>query len=501
MEYFVPAWHGQLIDWSYSVPNIEFDDTVSHLRLLQEDGRRVGIVITDYQPQLSTKLNQMALNPNVQFAVFDYLQGINTTDSQVVDYFDLNWPADAIFDFTNFRIFVVSKGRHFATIFFDVQGKILYIQYFAGENAGATLLFDSRGFVSRMEKDHEETYFDPQGNWRFKHDTQTDQVTINELAPRFTKQLHYDHLEELLTETVRDYFLKEVFKPQDRLIVALDDQAVVPVTSYDSVNPIFSASRWHSFEQSLTNLQDQPVIVDSTETANQVKAVQSGQGEPTIIPLFESQFKLGHSQRIHQQRIGIFAENMNKEELRQIVDVIYPRLLKAPDDEAMYLFAYSQEKIWMIQGVIDEWHCDHHGEFILSPDEIDPGENKIDEEEVPPLLTVKEQRLISNRDVLTALDKIRVLIGWEKPDPFMTMAAISVGIPLLQNFSADGVEDHHNGLICENMADLKNGLEYYLEGLKHWNESLVYNVQMLNRYSEENLLALWDQVVKGGVEK
>lgn len=502
MDYFVPAWHGQLIDWSYNVPNIQFDDAISHIRILQQDHRRVGIVITDYQPQLSTKLNQMALNPSEQFSVFDYLQGINTTDSQVVDFHDLNWPEDAIFDFTNFRIFVVSGGQHYATICFDVQGKILYVQYIRGKNAGKTLRFDSRGFVSRTEQGAEETYFDMQGNWRFKHNTQTDEVVINELAPRFCKQAKYDHLNSLVAEVLEERFLNQTLKKSDTLVVTLDNDSLVPLTLYRLFNPVYSASRWHQFDQSLADFDDQPlrVIADSADTEKQVKDATDANVQSTIMPLFESQFKLGHSQRIRQQRIGIFAENMSEDDLRQIIETAYPRLLRDPDDEALYLFAYSQDKAWMVQRVVEAFHNDHKGEFILSRDEIDPGENKIDEEKLPPLLTIKQQRLVSNRDVLTSLDKIRILINWGAPDQFMTMAAISVGIPQLQNFTVEGVEDHRNGIICSNFADLKEALGYYLNGLKHWNESLVYSVQMLNRYSEENLLAQWDKEIESGVK-
>lgn len=98
MNYFVPAWHKQMIDWSYSTPALEFDDAVSHLRIMQDNDQLVGLVLTDYQPQLTTKLNQLALFPNTVWSAFDCLQGIDTLDSQVVDIRDLNWPADALFE-------------------------------------------------------------------------------------------------------------------------------------------------------------------------------------------------------------------------------------------------------------------------------------------------------------------------------------------------------------------------------------------------------------------
>lgn len=57
MEYFIPAWHSQLTDWAYSVSHIEIYDAIANMRLLREGKRKVGLVLTDYQPQFMTKLN------------------------------------------------------------------------------------------------------------------------------------------------------------------------------------------------------------------------------------------------------------------------------------------------------------------------------------------------------------------------------------------------------------------------------------------------------------
>lgn len=495
MDYFVPAWHGQLGDWSFSAPSIQFDDAISHIQVLQNDHRQVGLVVTDYQPQLSTKLSQMALSPTNLFSVYDYLQGIITTDNQVVDYRDLNWPADATFDFTNFHLLVISHGQHYATVVFDIQGKILNIYFNAGPDAGTTLLFDSRGFVSQSIKGNVATYYDQQGNWRFQHNQQTDQVTINAALPRFSRQIHYDHLTDLLAETVHDQ-LAQRLSSTDQLIVTVDNTSVVPQNIYTDFSPLYSVSRWHTYNQALTQIKPQQVLVDSKETADAVHRLLGDQVKTLIIPLFQSQFKLGHSQRILQQRIGVFAENMTAKELNQILEIIYPRLLKKPKDEALYLFTYSSEKARMVGSVFEKFRQRHKGEFILSQDEIDPGENQIEDFVHPPLLTIKQQRFITNHDVMTALDQIRIMINWHRPDQFMTMAAISIGIPQLQNFQSEGVVDHHNGIICHNYDELKAGIAYYLDTLKHWNESLVYSVQLLNRYSQENLLHRWDQEVE-----
>ena len=495
MNYFVPAWHKQMIDWSYSTPALEFDDAVSHLRIMQDNDQLVGLVLTDYQPQLTTKLNQLALFPNTVWSAFDCLQGIDTLDSQVVDIRDLHWPADALFDFTNFRIFVVAGGKHYATIVLDTQGKILQVDYVAGENAGSTHLFDSRGFVSRQSKGQVETYFDPSGNWRFKHNRLSDQVTVNQELVK-TAHKNYAHLGDLLAEVVVEQFLPQV-KERDQLVVTVDNAATIDLSqTFNQQQPIYSVSRWAPYDQAVTSLDGERLIVDTEKTAERVKQLVDPK-QLEVLPLFQSQFKLGHSQRIAEQRVAVFAEHMTDQELMAVLGKLYPRLMKDPSATALYLFSYSNDQAGMISRVFAQFRKKHDGEFILSVNEIDPGENQLEEDELPPLLKIKQKRLVSNADVLTALDKIRLLIMWGQPDEFMSMAAVSVGIPILQNVASSELEDHHNGLLCHNWTELAAGVSYYLDNLKNWNMSLVYNVQLLNKYSEANLLKRWQDYLEG----
>ena len=61
MDYLVPAWHELLEDWAYTIPKLEFDDAVSHIKVFQTNQKPFSLIITDYQPQLSTKLNQLTI--------------------------------------------------------------------------------------------------------------------------------------------------------------------------------------------------------------------------------------------------------------------------------------------------------------------------------------------------------------------------------------------------------------------------------------------------------
>ena len=111
------------------------------------------------------------------------------------------------------------------------------------------------------------------------------------------------------------------------------------------------------------------------------------------------------------------------------------------------------------------------------------------------VLDIAIKRMASMSDVLTNLDKTRLLVDLgEENDEFLQIAAISVGVPQLRKHASELLVNGKNGLICTSMEELSKGLEYYLSSLKNWNTALIENVKFLNQYSEDNLLKLWQEV-------
>lgn len=506
MNYFVPAWHQLLNDWSWTIPKIEFDDAVSHIKVFQENQIPYSLVITDYQPQLSTKLNQLTIFPTKILNVFDYLQGINHLDNQVVTYQDFNWPQDAYFDFTSFRIIVIVKGQPYAKITFDTQGKILWVDYFVNGKRTRRLLLDSRGFISREElyNDRDQPiqhiYYDEQGYWRIKHDLKTDHVEVNSLFSNLTNQLHYEHLSELIEEVMRDHLLNHFDPADDQLIVALDDQAKIDQVQYLKYQPLFSISHWHPYQQSLAKINTENVnnlnlLADNEET-HQIIKQQTGIDAP-IIPLFQSRFSLGHSQRLSQERIGLFIENMTEADVQQIVELIYQRLIKKPAATALTILAYSIEKMQLAQNCINQLKENHPGEFILASESPDEVEEILIEQTETPKLDIDTQRITSPAEIGRQFDSLRILIDWgSKIDEFLQITAISTGIPQLCRQSNQRIKDYQNGIICPTVSEIDQGLGYFLGNLKHWNQALVYDVQLMNHYSAAELMSKWQQILK-----
>lgn len=509
MEYLVPAWHGLLNDWAVTIPMVEFDDAVNHLQILRDDQQKAGLIVTDYQPQLTTKLNQFSITPMNVLSVFDYLQNIHHLDSRVVNYRDLNWPADSIIDNTSFRTFIVSKGRLYARVVFDTQGKVLWIDYYQKDGQESRrLLLDSRGFVSREEhyQNGQPAYFDyldEQGHWRIRHNKQTDEVDVNPDQPQFTVQKHYLHLTDLLNEVVEKRFLPTL-KKTDRLIISVDDGQKVSIASFlQHPGTVLSFSHWHPYEKTLQALSKgklNTIVADSAATAEYVKEIGQLTEVPSVIPVFQSQFKLGHSQRSFQQRIAVFCENTSSDQLRQIIEMIYQILLKDSKGLAVDYLMYTPQKEQEVRSLINEMAKQHDGEFEFKPEKPDQNENDADllKKEIPQL-DIKVYRMASSSDVLKILDKSRIMVDYgQRIDDFMEIAVISVGIPQIRKAPTELLKDGDNGIVIDSINELPEKLGYYLDSLKHWNEALANNVKFLNQYSEDNLLKKWQAVLGKG---
>lgn len=496
MEYIVPAWHSRLKDWAYNVPSVEVYDGENFLRVLGNN-KEVGLVITDYQPQLSTKLNDTSLYPDKIFSIYDYLQDIHGLNGQVLDYRDFAWPDDIVFDFTPFRILAVSQGRLYAKIIFDTMGKVLWISYLGADGKEKYKLFlDSRGFVSSKDTDHDTTYYDPLGHWRFIVEKADNSVKINPNFDRF-KQTEYESIDDLIQEVFIEKFLHQVDQA-DHIITTLDDQSPISNRVYKGYNVIYSVNHSCTYQKRIREVEAGQVIVPAKRDICEVKKELPKDLPITVMPSFPVQIKLGHSQRIRRQITAIFAEHMSYEELKQIVSAIYPRLINNPENEGLRLLTYSNEKFQISNRVIQELKQEYQDEFSVKEDVEKQGDNRMERSQSAPILMLETKRLTSTADAFKALDKVRILINWSKSDDFIQTAAIGVGVPQLQNFASSTLVDHKNGLLCYTPQDVVNGISAYLDDLNAWNQALVYDVKLLNQYSEENLMKIWQKLLKDG---
>lgn len=99
-----------------------------------------------------------------------------------------------------------------------------------------------------------------------------------------------------------------------------------------------------------------------------------------------------------------------------------------------------------------------------------------------------------NYQILSVLDIVRVIIDIGEPyDTLTQFNGISAGIPQINMIGID----KWNGWIVNSGRTIIDGLNYFLNDLRHWNQSLVGSVQLMEQYSVERQVDWWEEKLYG----
>ena len=99
--------------------------------------------------------------------------------------------------------------------------------------------------------------------------------------------------------------------------------------------------------------------------------------------------------------------------------------------------------------------------------------------------------------MIQELDDTRLIIDLsEQPNLYTQIAGISAGIPQINLVSSDYVTHLQNGYILDSISDLPTAADYYLEGLKNWNQALIYSIEKIHHNTGLELIGRWEQWLK-----
>lgn len=103
----------------------------------------------------------------------------------------------------------------------------------------------------------------------------------------------------------------------------------------------------------------------------------------------------------------------------------------------------------------------------------------------------------SENDLIQRLYDVRLILDVrDQPDLYLQIAGISAGIPQVNYRFTRYVQHQKDGYIIQNIHYISGALEYYLSGLKHWNEALVYCVKEIEKYTGGSLVQQWKEAVE-----
>ena len=122
-------------------------------------------------------------------------------------------------------------------------------------------------------------------------------------------------------------------------------------------------------------------------------------------------------------------------------------------------------------------------------------ENGLEEVGKIPVFFVPEQ-CVDELSVSKCMREQWLLIDLrEVPELYLQINAISFGIPQIVRKKTEFIIDGGNGVILDKPGRLPRVLDYYLDGLEHWNEAKIYSYEISKRYTTERLLEMWGEVM------
>ena len=93
MVIFIPSWYANYPKWSQEfIPwyrigkQMDFDDTMSQLRIFQEQQQDIQLLVLNYFPHLRTLFMRYGLHELPTLSIFDKLQNISLSEMKAIHY-------------------------------------------------------------------------------------------------------------------------------------------------------------------------------------------------------------------------------------------------------------------------------------------------------------------------------------------------------------------------------------------------------------------------------
>lgn len=499
MFYFIPSWYpngrtwyDNTQIWYYRSMASYFDDSISQLRMFYANQEKCQLLLLNYMPNLRYYTHRYDLLEIPTWSAFDEMQGIEEVSQKMLDFLNLNWPKGIEFIYSPFLVIARLQGRLYAKLEFGEEGQLTWIDRFEEEQFTHRLVFDDRGFLSsilyfREGREYYQDYLGLDGQWQLREYLLEGDRHV-EIAPvARARFLHtqYASIEEVILEKVH-FHLKKA--QEGTLIVAADKRhrsIVQQVRGSHRFILSFFTNRMElrADDQELQDwLEDADLIIaDSIKATDALAGLTMSPVQHQ--PLYDTRLSLGKSQRIKELIVYFLIDHISNETLLQALSSLVG-VMETNRHIHLELITYEtntqvrEERSDLIKEFMKE-----QGKPYFRLEE--------DQQEMFEIIgeTAEQSRvnisvIHSENDIIQALDTARLVIDLsEEPNLYTQIAAISAGIPQINLSKTEFVEHKRNGYLLSDMSQLDQALLYYLDGLKNWNESLIYSIRKIADYT------------------
>ncbi len=532
MHYFIPSWYDDDIPWNIAghpwyVPgsNMKFDSTVNDFRMFQEeDPKEVSLLIFGYAPQLRQFLHRQNLGCPSVHSVFDRFQDIHETELHPVSYRSLEWRTRTEWLYFPFQVMAYQDGVHYANVEFTEDGTVFCVDFLEKERTTRRDLYDDRGFLSSQVTYQngmpgKQVFYDDSGNPQFERELPDGTVHILEAgSPRFRRSM-YPNIASMLMEYLGKWF-RSLGEKDDLVLASAPLHNRLVSTSVGSRRLIFDVpqsefptGREEYFAQMLR--QSMFVVTDTIAAEKKLKKYYDKDTAAVLrrlpIDLRPSQ---GESVRMRQMKIFFPAEGL-QEPMRTNALVQLLSVLDQDPDTRLVIGVTEERSRQVVRQWLSEVLPPLFGDRLrvegMDFDAADKGADDRSYEEAetddPDIVLAQEPEeklpqisiavCLSEEHVVQILREIRLIVDVRKrPNEYLQIAGISMGIPQIVADEQHYIENRKNGLVIREADEIPAACRYYLDSLMHWNESYVYCMQHVQQYENGSVLRKWKQLLE-----
>ncbi len=527
MLYFIPAWYKER-EWceneqSWRVKRMysEFDDTVKQIQLFHRSGGYdYQIILLGFAPNFRHFLHRQGVYRAPYWSCFDTIQEIRRKKAGVMSFHDLEWPEGIEFLYTPFVVVAMLGKEKYAQIDFAEDGNPIWVEFYRNDTLIRRDLFDDRGFTSSIVYYEDgqpvcQDYLTENGLRKFRRYYQDGRVEINERCPgyllecqeiRETRQFSrmvYENIEQVICEVLVSYL--ELTDDQDVFCIAMHNlhAGLLGQALKDKKRILSFYNDRYQFEENpdtLLMIQSADyMVVDSKDNAKKLqRMVQIPAGRLKAIPPYDTRVDEGISLQSGLQKLLLAVDGMDSAVFGEAIRILGGYLpqkkgvrvhlftREARYDSKQRLLKRTQDELAK-NGMPEEWAGEAANDVV--------SENGLEEDGKIPVFFVPEQ-CVDELSVSKCMREQWLLIDLrEVPELYLQINAISFGIPQIVRKKTEFIIDGGNGVILDKPGGLPRVLDYYLDGLEHWNEAKIYSYEISKRYTTERLLEMWGEVM------
>ncbi|MCR4651537.1 MAG: accessory Sec system protein Asp1 [Lachnospiraceae bacterium] len=532
MLHFISSWYKE-DNWSESEQvwyirrmHTEFDDTVKQIQLFHRNKiYEYRILLLHFAPNFRHFLHRQGVFHAPYWSVFDAIAQVRRRKAVVLSFHNLNWPPSIEFVYNPYNVQAYLSGEKYAKVGFGEDGNPIQVDLYRHNSVIRRNIYDDRGFVAASVVfnnglKHYQDYLLENGTWALRHFYDDGHVEVNpkcgsylissngrdELIP-YKKEV-YASMDEIIAEVLLSYVVR--LSDEDIFCVAMHrrhEEILSKCLKGKKTVLSFFGDRYDiaSCDGSSGLIRESGcIIVDSKANLKRIRSKQGFRNKEIInITPYDSRVDFGISQQMSVHKIMVPVDNMDLKSLESLI-IALATYLDRNDNSEIHLFTRNEgaelakEYLKTTESVLRDaffepgWAVKEEATELAVNENIDIAEES---KNVPIRFFVDQ--CVDELSVSRFMREQRVMVDMrEHSDLYLQISCISMGIPQIVRESSEYVTHEGNGLIIPDMRTLPDALDYFLNGLAHWNDALIYSYELGRQYTTDVLMKKWKGVIE-----